>query len=171
MASSAVPKEVKDFVDCKTFEVSIAPQEFVLGGFKVKLTFESGDKGSVIIRLDAPGDFFDSTIDVSIQNGHLVADTSKLGMFKDEVKKWVRDFNSYLNANGNQLSGVSIQNGKLHVTKIKVAAGTEETSVAADVGTASEPQVGTTLTPPPPPLPDHVVDPIPKPVGSKPGRS
>ena len=56
------------------------------------------------------------------------------------------------------------QKGKLHVTKIKVAAGTEETSVAADVNTASEPQVDTTLTPPPPPLPDHVVDPIPKPV-------
>ena len=104
--SSVVPKEVKDFVDCKIFEVNIAPQEFVLGGFKVKLTFESGDKGSVIFRLDAPGDFFDSTIDVSIQNGELVADTSKLGMFKDEVQKWVRDFNTYLNANGNQLSGV-----------------------------------------------------------------
>ena len=39
--SSVVPKEVKDFVDCKIFEVNIAPQEFVLGGFKVKLTFES----------------------------------------------------------------------------------------------------------------------------------
>ena len=156
--SSVVPKEVKDFVDCKIFEVNIAPQEFVLGGFKVKLTFESGDKGSVIIRLDAPGDFFDSTIDVSIQNGELVADTSKLGMFKDEVQKWVRDFNTYLNANGNQLSGVSIQNGKLHVNKIKVAAGTK-------VGTASEVTPGdTALTPPPPPLPDHVVDPIPRPV-------
>ena len=156
--SSAVPKEVKDFVDCKIFEANIAPQDFGIGDFKVKVTFESGDKGSVIIRLDAPGDWLDSTIDVSIQNGHLVADTSNLKMFKEVVDKWVKDFNTYLDAKGNQLSGVSIQNGKLQVTKIKVAAGTA-------VDTASEATPGdTAFTPPPPPLPDHVVDPIPKPV-------
>ena len=151
---SFVPKDVKDFVDCTSSEVSISPQELVIGGFKVKLTFEAGGKGSITIRLDAPGEFLDSSIDVSIQNGQLVADTSKLRVYKDEATKWIKDFNGYLDTKGNQLSGVSIQNGKLHVTKSPVISGTE---------TRLTPFVEPPMTPQEPS--HHTGHPLPEPVG------
>jgi hypothetical protein len=153
--SSKVPKDVREFVRCRSDSIEIAPQTIdVPNGPSFKVSFEDGGNGSIVILLDGPGDFFDVSIRVSIQGGHLVADTSGIPFGREFVDKWIRDFNADLDAPpAKQLSGISVSNGKFNATKGKVVADAETTS--------------TFVVPPPmrmPPLPDHVVDPIPPPV-------
>ncbi len=156
---SSVPENVREFVRCRSDSLDIAPQALDIPGLPgVTLSFDDGDNGSVTIRLDAPGDFLDADIPVSIEDGHLVADTSSLSMGRGHVDQWIKDFNADLDAPpAKQLSGVSIRNGKLHATKSPVISETETPRTAIQ-----EPP----MVPAAPPA--HVVDPIPKPIESPP---
>jgi hypothetical protein len=153
--SSKVPEDVREFVRCRRDSVDIAPRTIdIPGGMSLDVSFEDGGNGSVVVRLDGPGGFLDIDIRVSVKDGHLVADTSKIPFGKEFVDKWIKDFNADLDAPpAKQLSGISVNNGKFTATKGKVVADTEATSVS--------------VIPPPmrqPPPPRHVTDPIPPPV-------
>ena len=96
---SSVPENVREFVRCRSDSLDIAPQALDIPGLPgVTLSFDDGDNGSVTIRLDAPGDFLDADIPVSIEDGHLVADTSSLSMGRGHVDQWIKDFNADLDA-------------------------------------------------------------------------
>ena len=123
---------------CRRNSVDIAPELPEFPAFT--LSFEDGENGSITIRLDGPGDFMDASISVSIQNGHLVADTSKVRFGRELVDKWIKDFNADLDAPpAKQLSSVSIRDGKLHVTKSPVIADTETPLVQPPPMTPQEP--------------------------------
>jgi hypothetical protein len=148
-----VPKDVREFVRCRSDSLEIAPRTLDILGMSFDISFEDGANGSVVVRLDGPGPL-DIKISVSIQDGHLAADTSKLPFGKEAVDKWIKDFNADLESPpAKRLTGISASGGKFKSTKGKVVTKPETT--------------GTAITPPPmavPPLPDHVVDPIPPPV-------
>ncbi len=93
---SAVPKEVQEFVRCRRDSVEIAPELPDFPGFG--LSFEDGADGSISILFDGPGDFVDSSMSVSIAEGHLVADTSDVRFGREFVDKWIEDFNADLDA-------------------------------------------------------------------------
>ncbi len=169
-----VPEDVREFVRCRRDSVDIAPQTFDLPNFgPITLSFDDAKDGAITVRLDAAGDFLDSSILVTIQDGHLAADTSKVPFGRGFVDKWIEGFNADLDASPTrQLSSVSIRNGKLHVTKSPVISGTATAvtppvalplSSAADDVTVDAPD-----GPPPARLPDHVLDPIPPPVKVEP---
>lgn len=149
-----VPKDVREFVRCRSDSLEIAPQTIdIPGGMSFDIGFEGGANGSVVIRLDGPGPL-DIELSVSIEDGHLVVDTSKLPFGREAVDGWIKNFNADLDAPpAKRLTGISVGDGKLSATKGKVVEDTEVTSVP--------------VVPPPmrrPPPPDHVTDPIPPPV-------
>jgi hypothetical protein len=150
-----VPEDAREFVRCRLDTIDIAPQTLDLPGLPaITLSFEGGSGGTITVRIDGPGTFFDASIEVSIEDGHLVADTSNLSIGRELVDEWIRDFNADLDAPpAKQLSSVSIKNGILSATKHPVAASTETTHTAL---------VEPPMTPQEPP--HHAGHPIPEPV-------
>jgi hypothetical protein len=139
------PKELRDFVRCRSNSVDIksGDLDWLPNMPTLTLSFEKGAKGSIVVRVVGLGGMIDMKIPVSIKDGRLVADTSNVNVPGDAAAEWVNDFNADLQTNGMQLGGATLKDGKLHLTKKKIPAGAAGTSTGQET---------TPATNPPPPL-------------------
>ncbi len=147
------PQDVKDFVDCKGDSVTLDPTKKgflpeipVIGAPNVKI--EKGAKaGTAKISLSKAGGLLDTSFTVGVKDGHLDADTTgvKPEFVKDEIDKWVKKYNDWLDAKKRKLQDVTVKDGKATITKVPVAAG--QTSVPTDgPGWGKKVLVGTAVT-------------------------
>jgi hypothetical protein len=128
------PKDLRDFIRCRSNSVDIksGDLDWLPNMPTLTLSFEKGAKGSIVVRVVGLGGMIDMKIPVSIKDGRLVADTSKVNVPGDAAAEWVNDFNTDLQANGMQLAGATLKDGKLHITKKKVPAGAAGTSTGQE---------------------------------------
>jgi hypothetical protein len=132
------PQDVKDFVDCKADSITLDPTKKgflpeipVIGAPNVKI--EKGAKaGTAKVSLTKAGGLLDTSFTVGVKDGHLDADTTgvKPEFVKDEIDKWVKKYNDWLDAKKRKLQDVTVKDGKATITKVPVAAG--QTSVPTD---------------------------------------
>jgi len=135
------PKELRDFVRCRSNSVDIksGDLDWLPNMPTLTLSFEKGAKGSIVVRVVGLGGMIDMKIPVSIKDGRLVADTSNVTVPGDAADEWVNDFNADLQANGMQLAGATLKDGKLHLTKKKIPAGAAGTSAGQETEPVADP--------------------------------
>jgi hypothetical protein len=135
------PKELRDFVRCRSNSVDIksGDLDWLPNMPTLTLSFEKGAKGSIVVRVVGLGGMIDMKIPVSIKDGRLVADTSNVTVPGDAADEWVNDFNADLQTNGMQLAGATLKDGKLHLTKKKIPAGAAGTSTGQETIPATDP--------------------------------
>lgn len=132
------PKELKDFVACKSMEVDLDPAdagwvpkpELVPDGLTPTVTPTAN--GANALSVTVGWGFVSLTLPVSVSDGQLHVDASNMPG-KDAVDEWVKSLNDSFKSNGKGLSGLEIKNGKIHLTKSVIAPAVQETPPATTV--------------------------------------
>lgn len=159
---NGIPDPWRDFVRCRRDSVDLEPGEldWLPNMTSLTLNFEEGVGGSTTLRLSGLGGILDIEIAISVVDGRLVADTSDIPVAGNSADDWIDNFNADLQANGMQLSNVSLRSGRLRLSKAKIATDTDSSPTSTSA--AHQPP----MTPAPPPA--HITNPIPEPLVHQP---
>ncbi len=141
---AGAPKELKDFVACKSMEVDLDPAnagwipkpELVPDGLAPTVTPTAN--GANAVNVAVGWGFVALTLPVSVSDGQLHVDATNMPG-KQAIDDWVKALNDSLKSNGKELAGLELKDGKIHLTK---------RAIAAPVTTPAEAPPATTTTPP-----------------------
>jgi len=133
------PRALIDFVRCRSNEVNIdagdldwlpKPQgPMIPANVTPGVTFKPGSEPGTI-DISVGFGMISLTITASVENGKLEVDPPPFPGLEGQINDWVDGLNADLEANGMQFEGVSIRDGKLHLTKQAIPVPVTE-SVAA----------------------------------------
>ncbi|MCE9623581.1 MAG: hypothetical protein K8R99_14685 [Actinomycetia bacterium] len=163
------PKELKDFLACKSMEVDLDPAqagwipkpELVPEGLVPTVTPTPNGANNVDVAVG--WGFVSLKLPVSVAGGLLNVDAANLPG-KQAIDDWVTAFNDSLKANGKELAGLELKDGKIHLTKRVIAA----TTPTQTTTTPTEP-IPTTPPPATTPTPSETPPAKPEGDGLKPG--
>jgi len=124
-----VPKELRDFVDCKGMSLVLKPGEVTwldLPAGTVTLGFEHGTApGTIAITVTVSlGVSYSMPITGQVKDGQLSLDTKEvpgeipgLGNPRQAIDDWVKNLNDWLAQNGKRLDEAKLRRGELTLTK------------------------------------------------------
>jgi hypothetical protein len=140
-----IPGPLRDFVRCRVDSAELEPGDLDWvpkpEGPMVpenlpdpSVSFAEGEGGGVDITL-AWG-FLSVTLSATVSGGKLSISAPSPLIPTGDIDAWVEDLNADLEANGKQLEGLSLVDGKLRATKQAIPAPVEEAAAVAAAPTA-----------------------------------
>ncbi len=135
------PAPLADFVRCRTDAAELGPGQLtwlpkpkgaaaeMIQDAPPEISFEPNAGGGVDITVG--WGFVSFTVTASITNGNLTVTSSNPFLPQDDINEWLDDLNADLRDNGRQFDSVTIEGGKLKMTKKPVAAAAPETEAAS----------------------------------------
>jgi hypothetical protein len=137
----AAPKEVKEFLSCKTDSLDLDPAKgdwvpAIPGIGKPDVKIEKGAKeGTATVTLSKGGEYvkLEIKLDVSIKDGHLQVDTTS-DLVKAGIDEWVNNFNAWLDEKKRKLKDITVKDGKATITKEALPAGGKQGAMVVPGG-------------------------------------
>jgi hypothetical protein len=158
-----VPKDIRDFVECRTTTLSLANGKLdwvtgLPGGIKPEMTIVPGDEpGTATIQLKVAG--IPLSLPASITDGVLAIDGTGIAMLDADIaarlQAFVSNLNRWLAANGKGFGAPTFQDGTIGLSKVALEPPYYEPTYVQQPplpkGELFPP--GGVVTPPPPPTP------------------
>jgi hypothetical protein len=131
-ATRTVPREIREFVDCRGSALTLEPGPVdwldLPGGLQPTARFDHGPTpGSIEVTITLSTGLGDIELKLpcSVRDGRLEVDTNQvpgeipgLGNPRQAIDGWVRAFNDWLAHNHKQLGEVRLRGGRLTLTKV-----------------------------------------------------
>ncbi|MDP1795293.1 MAG: hypothetical protein Q8K63_14240, partial [Acidimicrobiales bacterium] len=148
----SAPQDLKDFVACARLDLQLDPArtdwlprppgvpDAVAPSVTVTPSSTPGATNAVDVAVG--WGFVSIHLPVSVVEGTLRIDTADLpdlGGLKSNIDNWTTSINNWMRANGKELSGLDLRNGKVHLTKRATTTQPPATGAATTPGQSSAP--------------------------------